>query len=86
MSITAGGKSLAGNDDYGLASSVWTSDTSKGPGDSRTTSFRLHLGQHSLYAGERNAHTDLTASGYGKDLSIYALEGYTVARHVMVKL
>jgi aminobutyraldehyde dehydrogenase len=28
----------------------------------------------------------LKASGYGKDMSMYALEDYTVARHVMVKL
>jgi aminobutyraldehyde dehydrogenase len=48
MSITAGGKSPAGNDqavacandDYGLASSVWTSDTSKG----LATAARLHFG------------------------------------------
>jgi aminobutyraldehyde dehydrogenase len=25
-------------------------------------------------------------SGYGKDMSMYALEDYTVARHVMAKL
>jgi aminobutyraldehyde dehydrogenase len=25
-------------------------------------------------------------SGYGKDLSVYALQDYTVVRHVMVKL
>jgi aminobutyraldehyde dehydrogenase len=25
-------------------------------------------------------------SGYGKDLSMYGLEDYTVARHVMVNL
>jgi len=25
-------------------------------------------------------------SGYGKDLSMYALQDYTVPRHVMVKL
>jgi hypothetical protein len=29
---------------------------------------------------------DLESSGYGKDMSMYALEGYTVARHVVVKL
>ena len=28
----------------------------------------------------------LKHSGYGKDLSMYALEDYTVVRHVMVKL
>jgi aminobutyraldehyde dehydrogenase len=31
-------------------------------------------------------HGGLKSSGYGKDLSMYALEDYTVARHVMVKL
>jgi aminobutyraldehyde dehydrogenase len=31
-------------------------------------------------------HGGLKQSGYGKDLSMYALEDYTVARHVMVKL
>jgi len=31
-------------------------------------------------------HGGLKHSGYGKDLSMYALEDYTVARHVMVKL
>ena len=31
-------------------------------------------------------HGGLKASGYGKDLSMYALEDYTVVRHVMVRL
>ena len=31
-------------------------------------------------------HGGLKRSGYGKDLSVYALEDYTVPRHVMVKL
>jgi len=30
-------------------------------------------------------HGGLKRSGYGKDLSVYALEDYTVVRHVMVK-
>lgn len=29
--------------------------------------------------------TGLKQSGYGKDMSLYALEDYTVARHIMVK-
>ena len=29
-------------------------------------------------------HGGLKQSGYGKDLSLYALEDYTVVRHVMV--
>ena len=31
-------------------------------------------------------HGGLKRSGYGKDLSLYAPEDYTVVRHVMVKL
>jgi len=31
-------------------------------------------------------HGGFKRSGYGKDLSVYALEDYTVVRHIMVKL
>jgi aminobutyraldehyde dehydrogenase len=31
-------------------------------------------------------HGGFKRSGYGKDLSVYALEDYSVPRHVMVKL
>ena len=31
-------------------------------------------------------HGGLKRSGYGKDMSMYALEDYTVVRHVMVAL
>ena len=31
-------------------------------------------------------HGGLKQSGYGKDLSLYALEDYTVPRHIMIKL
>ena len=31
-------------------------------------------------------HGGVKNFGYGKDMSVYALEDYTVARHVMVKL
>jgi aminobutyraldehyde dehydrogenase len=31
-------------------------------------------------------HGGFKRSGYGKDLSAYALEDYTVPRHVMIKL
>jgi aminobutyraldehyde dehydrogenase len=29
-------------------------------------------------------HGGMKASGYGKDMSIYSLEDYTVPRHVMI--
>jgi len=54
------------------------------------TAARLHYGctwvnTHFMLVNDM-PHGGLKASGYGKDLSMYALEDYTVPRHVMVKL
>ena len=77
---------LGNNTAYGLAASVWTSNVQRAMRMSAALEFgTVWINDHLPLTSEM-PHGGFKQSGFGKDLSHYALEEYTIVKHVILDI
>ena len=81
------GIALANDTPYGLAASVWTRDLARSLRATRDLRAGcVWVNDHIPIVSEMPHGGHAGASGFGKDMSAYSLEEYTVVKHVMAEL